>query len=103
MLYRPLPSGTVWHHWLHKQLAGLRTCLNGDLPVNLKVTAPSICIPLLFAACMCIFMGIRSSSHRPRRQITLLLARQLWQTVSAIAEIVIVVGCWVIDLYPSAL
>ena len=64
---------------------------------------PSIFIPLLFAACMCIVMGIRSSSQRPRRRITLMLARQIWHLVSAMAEIVIVFGCWVIGLYPGAL
>ena len=71
--------------------------------MNLKIMAPSICIPLLFAACMCIVTGIRSSLHRPRRQITLMLAKQLWQPLSAMVEIVIVFGCGVIGLYPSAL
>ena len=71
--------------------------------MNLKMMAPSICIPLLFAACMCIVMGIRSSSYRPRCRITLMLAKQLWQPVSAMADIVIVFGCGVIGLYPKAL
>ena len=70
-----------------------RVCPDGDLPVNLKMIAPSICIPFLFTACMCIVTGIRSSLHSQRRQITLMLAKQLWQPVSAMAEIVIVFGC----------
>ena len=49
--------------------------------MNLKIMAPSVFIPLLFAACMCIVMGIRSSLHIPRHHITL-LARKLWQPVS---------------------
>ena len=32
--------------------------------------------------------GIRSSSRRPKRRITFMLARQLWQPVSAMAETV---------------
>ena len=50
------------------------------------MTAPRILMPLLFAACMRIVTGIRSSSHWPRRQITFKLARQLWQPVAAMAE-----------------
>lgn len=40
---------------------------------------PGIVMPLLFAACMPIVTGIRSVSRRPRRWITFILARQLWQ------------------------
>ena len=35
---------------------------------------------------MLIVTGIKSVSHRPRRWITFILARQLWQPVSAMAE-----------------
>jgi len=60
---------------------------DGDLPENLRMTAPRILIPLLFTACICMVTGIRSLSHRPRRRMTFMLAKQLWQPVWAIAEI----------------
>ena len=93
----PLPCTAVCeHHWLHKQFRRFQVSV---LMVTLKMIAPSILISLLFTACMCIVTGIRPSSYRPRHLITLMLARQ----VSATAEIVIVFGCGVIGLYPSAL
>ena len=42
---------------------------------------------------MHIVVGIRSSLHRPRHHITLMLARQLWQPVSVMAQIVNVLAC----------
>lgn len=62
-----------------------RVAPDGDLPENLRMTAPRILIPLLFTACICMVTGI-SLSLRPRRRMTLMLAKQLWQPVSAIAE-----------------
>ena len=63
-----------------------RVLPDGDLPENLRMTAPRILIQLLFAACICMVTGIRSLSRRPRRQMTFMIAKQLWQPVSAIAD-----------------
>ena len=50
-------------------------------------------IPLLLTACICMVTGIRSLSHRSRRRITLMLAKQLGQPVLAIAESCTGVSC----------
>ena len=75
---------------------------DGDLPENLKMTAPRMLIPLLFTACIFIVTGIRSLSQRPRRRMTFMLAKQLWQPVSAIAESCAVANCDLGGLYPRA-
>ena len=79
-----------------------RVAPDGDLPENLRRTAPMILIPLLFTACICMVTGIRSLSLRPRRRITCMLAKQLWQPVSAIADSRTGVSRDVGGLYPSA-
>ena len=77
-LSESLVMHTIW--WLSRVLP------DSDLPDNLRMTAPRILIPLLFTACICIMTGIRSLSHRPRRRMIFMLAKQLWQPVLAIAE-----------------
>ena len=55
-------------------------------PENRSMAAPRIVIPLLLAACIFIMTGMRSSLFRPSLLMTLMLARQLWQPVSAMAK-----------------
>ena len=47
---------------------------------------PRMSIPLSPAAFILMVTGVRSARVRPRRPITRILARQLWQLVSAITE-----------------
>jgi len=64
-----IPSSTQVS-WLRKSLSESlvtyticrlsRVFSDGDLPENLRMTAPRILIPLLFTACICMVMGIRS-------------------------------------------
>ena len=73
-----------------------------DLPENLRATAPRMLILLLFTACIFMVTGIRSLSHRPRQWMTFILAKQLWQPVSAIAESCTGVNHDLGGLYPRA-
>ena len=59
-------------------------------------------VSLLFAACMSVVTGMRSFSVKPRRRMTVMLARQLWQPVSAMAESRMDFDCWLTGLNPSA-
>ena len=79
-----------------------RALPEGDLPENLRMTAPRMLIPWLFTACIFMVTGIRSLSHRPRRRMTVMLAKQLWQPVSAIAERCTGVNRDLGGLYPRA-
>ena len=91
MLHRPLKCQ---YHWVHKQFGGFQ-----DLPGwGSACESQDDGTKSLYAIVVCSMhvhcKGIRSSSHRPRHWITLILARQLWQSVSALAEIVIVFWLW---------
>ena len=53
-------------------------------------------MPLLLAACMRVVTGMRSFWLRPKQRRTVVLARQLWQPVSAMAESRTDRGCWLV-------
>ena len=57
---------------------------------------------LLLAACIRIVTGIRSFFCRPRRSMIFMLARQLWQPVSAMADTSISLLRLVVGLNPRA-
>ena len=61
-------------------------------PENCSMAAPRMAILALFAACICKVTGIRSLQVMPRRWMAEIPARQLWHPVSAIAEVMGVVG-----------
>ena len=79
-----------------------RLCPGSVVPVNCRMMAPRILMPLLLTTCMHVVMGIRSASLNPRWQMILKLSRELWQPVSAFVCSSIDVSELVTGLYPKA-